>query len=97
VLVARADLRGLAAARELVPWLPEHDCQVLLRGRRPGAVGPDLAEESLGIPVIAAMPDESAVRWGAERGEPPGRATRSALTRACVAVLDQLAAPLAVA
>lgn len=90
LLVARADLRGLAAARELAPWLPQSSCQVLLRGRRPQAVEPDLVEESLGLPVIAAIPDESAVRLASERGEPPSRSTRSSLTRACQAVLDQL-------
>lgn len=90
VLVARADLRGLAAARELVPWLPDNDCQVLLRGRRPQTVGADLVEESLGLPVVAAVPDEAGVRLASERGEPPSRSTRSALARACQAVLDQL-------
>lgn len=90
LLVARADLRGLAAARELAPWLPESSCQVMLRGRRPLAVGPDLVEESLGLPVIAAVPDEAGVRVASERGEPPSRSGRSPLTRACQTVLDQL-------
>lgn len=90
LLVTRADLRGLAAAREVVPWLPETSCHVLLRGRRPQAVGLDLVEESLGLPVAAAIPDEAAVRLAAERGVPPSRSARSALSRACRTVLDQL-------
>jgi secretion/DNA translocation related CpaE-like protein len=90
LLIARADLRGLAAARELVPWLPEHSCQVVLRSRRPRTVGPDLVEESLGLPVVAALPDEAAVRSAGERGEPPSRSARSPLSRACRAMLDQL-------
>ncbi|HEY5788456.1 MAG TPA: septum site-determining protein Ssd [Microlunatus sp.] len=90
VLVVRADLRGLAAARELVAWLPESSAQVLLRGRRSAAVGPELVEESLGLPVLAIVADEAAVRLAAERGEPPSRAARSALAKACREVLDQL-------
>lgn len=90
VLVVRADLRGLAAARELAVWLPETTTQVLLRGRRAAAVGPELVEESLGLPVIASVSDETAVRLAGERGEPPGRAAKSLLARACRGVLDQL-------
>jgi secretion/DNA translocation related CpaE-like protein len=97
LLVARADLRGLAAARELVPWLPQNDCHVLLRERRSAAVSHDLVEESLGLPVIGTALDEHAVRLAAERGEPPNRSPRSALARACLAVLDQLPARPAVA
>ena len=90
VVVVRADLRGLAAARELVAWLPESTAQVLLRGHRSAAVGPALVEESLGLPVLATVPDERTVRLGAERGEPPGRSSRSSLTRACQQILAQL-------
>lgn len=90
VLVARADLRGLAAARELVPWLPDDSCYVLLRGRRSGVVGPEQVEESLGLPVIASAPDEPAIRLAAERGEPPSRSGRSALARACASILAML-------
>ena len=91
MLVVRADLRGLAAARELVavaarvvgpgaaPWSP----------LRPRSV-PELVEESLGLPVLATVADESAVRLAAERGEPPSRSARSALAKACREVLDQL-------
>jgi hypothetical protein len=90
VLVVRADLRGLAAARELVAWLPESSVQVLLRGRRSATVGSELVEESLGLPVLATVADEAAVRLAAERGEPPSTAARSALARACREVLGQL-------
>lgn len=90
VLVVRADLRGLAAARELAGWLPDDGCQVLLRGKRSGAISPEVAEEGLGLPVLAVVADEAAVRLAAERGEPPARAARSALARASRAVLEQL-------
>jgi hypothetical protein len=63
---------------------------VLLRGHRSAAVGPALVEESLGLPVVATVPDEKSVRLGAERGEPPGRSARSSLTRACQQILAQL-------
>lgn len=94
VLVVRADLRGLAAARELAAWLPETSAQVLLRGPRSAAVGPELVEESLGLPVLATVTDEKTVRLGAERGESPGRSPRSSLTRACRQILEQLPQPV---
>lgn len=90
VLVVRADLRGVAAARELAVWLPELSTQVLLRGRRTASVSVGLVEESLGLPVAATVPDESGVRLAAERGEPPGRSGRSALARGCREVLSLL-------
>lgn len=92
LLLVRADLRGVAAAREVVPWLPEHDCLVLLRRRRSGTVAAELVEQSLGLPVVATAADETSVQLAAERGEPPSRSARSGLARACSAVLDQLPA-----
>lgn len=90
LLVVRADLRGVAAARELVPWLPEQDSWVLLRGRRSGAIPAELVEQGLGLPVVGSAVDEPAVQLAAERGEPPSRSGRSSLMRSCAAVLDQL-------
>ena len=57
---------------------PSRSAQVLLRSRRSAAVGPELVEESLGLPVLATITDEAAVRLAAERGEPPSRSARSA-------------------
>lgn len=90
LLLVRADLRGLAAAREVAVWLPEGSTQVLLRCRASTALGADAVEEGLGLPVVATVTDETAVRRAAERGEAPGRGGRSGLTRACREVLDQL-------
>lgn len=92
LLVVRADLRGLAAAREVAAWLPSAGTQVLLRGRRVAGMSPDLVEESLGLPVVAGLVDESSARLAAERGEPPGRVRRSHLGRACRQILGQLPA-----
>lgn len=96
LVIVRADLRGLAAARELAGWLPETDCQVLLRGRRAGTISTDLVEESLGLPVLAVIGDETGVRLAAERGEPPIRSARSTLAKAARAALDQLPRRVAV-
>lgn len=89
LVLVRADLRGLAAARELAGRLPDQETQVLLRGRRGAAVGPELVEQTLGWPVVATVADESAVRAATERGEPPAR-SRSALAKVCRWVLEQL-------
>ena len=95
LLVVRADLRGLAAAREVAAWLPAVDTQVLLRGRRAAGMSPDLVEESLGLPVVASLADETSAWLAAERGEPPGRVNRSRLGRVCRQILGQLPARLA--
>lgn len=92
LLVVRADLRGLAAAREVASWLPSTDTQILLRGRRAAGMSPDLVEESLGLPVLASLVDEGSARQSTERGEPPGRLRRSHLGRACREILGQLPA-----
>lgn len=91
LVVVRADLRGLAAAREVTAQLPTTvNTQVLLRSRRSATIGPDQVEQSLGVPVLASVADDPAVLYAAERGETPGLAGRSSLARACCEVLTQL-------
>ena len=91
VLVVRADLRGLAAARELVALA----AGVVRPGSALAVGGPPRSDRSwrrraLGCPCWPLSRTRPSVRLAAERGEPPSRSARSALAKACREVLDQL-------
>ena len=92
LLVVRADLRGVAAARaaaaELVPACSRLALVVRegpRRGLDPAAVGTALA-----LPLAAVVPHDDTLLLAAERGEPPARRPRSGLARACRQLLAEL-------
>ncbi|MCW2811339.1 MAG: minD [Friedmanniella sp.] len=93
VLVVRANVGGAAAARELVADL-EVGCPVglLVRTDRVRSLTPDAVAEGLDLPLWGVCPDDRMVPLAAERGDPPGRSTRSPLAGACRALLDHLPA-----
>lgn len=91
VLVAAvADVRGIAAGRRLMDHLGDTYGPVglVVRLPRPRSVGAETVALGLGLPLLATVADDPALRVGAERGDPPGRTSRSPLARACQAVLD---------
>lgn len=95
LLVALAQLRGIAAAQQMVGQL--HDAcarpLLLVRLTRPRNLSPDAVAAGLGLDLLAALPDDASVALGAARGEAPGRSARSPLGRSCRTVLAALAVP----
>lgn len=92
VLVAAvADLRGIAAGARLVEYLSGscNPAGLVVRIPRPRTVAAETVAEGLGLPLLARVSEDTGLREGAERGDPPGRAARSPLARACQIVLDR--------
>jgi Flp pilus assembly CpaE family ATPase len=90
VLTAVADLRSIAAGTRLLEQLGDVSgtTGLVVRVPRRRTVGPETVAEGLGLPLLAWVAEDPALRAGAERGDPPARMPRSALGRACRAVLD---------
>lgn len=94
LVVVLADVRGVAAARQLSAELAETSGArgILVRPPQVGRIDAETVSEALGLPVIGVLVEEPALRKRAERGDPPGRSQRGPLGRLCRAVLaDQLA------
>jgi secretion/DNA translocation related CpaE-like protein len=92
LLVVRADVRGIAAARELLPELVPVSAAVrlLVRLGRVRGVEPDAVAGALGLPRAGTVVFDAGLVLAAERGDPPGRSPRSALARSCREVLEAL-------
>jgi secretion/DNA translocation related CpaE-like protein len=91
LVVVPADLRGVAASREISAELVTAcgSLGVLVRQSRVGRISVDAVADGLGLAVLGVLADEPAVRAAAQRGEPPGRSLRSSLGRTCRALVAQ--------
>jgi len=89
LLLARADVRGVAGAeacrRELAPRC--RDLRVVVRTGRGLRLDPGLVADALDLPLAGVLEEEAALPVAAERGDPPGHATRSPLGRLCAGLL----------
>ena len=92
LLLAQADVRGVAAAGEMCRELDGTGpaVGVLARiGRVRGLDGAAVAA-GLGRPLWGSVADDPGLPMAAERGDPPARSARSPLARTCRSVLDRL-------
>ena len=93
LLVVRADVRGVSAARAVIDqFLDGPRPEVLVRTRRAGPLTATAVAEGLGASLLGTVADDNSVRVAAERGDPPGRAARSALAASCREILHRLPA-----
>ena len=94
LLLVRADVRGVAAGREAARPLARHcsSLSVLTRTGRFRGVDADAVASALEVPLAGIVPHDPRLTVAAERGEPPGRSSRSPLARSCRIVLDRLLA-----
>ncbi len=90
LLVARADVRGVAAAeacrRDLAPRC--RDLEVVVRTGRGLRLDPDLVADALDLPLAGVLEEDPGLPVAAERGDPPGHAARSSLGRLCAVLLE---------
>lgn len=95
LLVVLAQLRGVAAAQEMVAQLDDActALSLLVRTNRPRHLAPDAVAEGLGLPLTGVLADDPAVALAAARGEPPGRSPRGPLARSCATVLAEVSPP----
>ena len=91
VMTAVADLRGIAAGVGVLSHLGDAGAVagLVVRVPRPRTVSAETVAEGLGLPLLARMNEDAVLRVAAERGDPPGRASRSGMTKACQTVLDR--------
>jgi secretion/DNA translocation related CpaE-like protein len=91
LLLARADVRGVAAAdhaaRLLVPRC--RAVEVVVRTGPGRALEPGLVADALDLPLAGVLEEDHAVRVAADRGDPPGRSGRSSLARLCTRLLRE--------
>lgn len=89
VLVVPEDLRGLAAAGQLVPLLAQRSGTVVALGRRrPGSVGSAVTSEQLSVPVVGRVGHDRRLPGAVARGLGPWRSR--AVRRGAASVLDLL-------
>jgi secretion/DNA translocation related CpaE-like protein len=92
VLVVRDDVRGIAAAREVLREL-EAECErlgLVVRQGRSRVLEPKLVASGIGLPLLGSLPEDPSLVVAAERGDPPGRSGRSSLSRLCHRLLQNL-------
>lgn len=92
LLMASADVRGIAAARRMADSLRDLTNGLALVVRRSGGpvIEPDVVAESVGLPLAGVVRTDASLRQASERGDPPGRAQRSPLGRLSGRLLDRL-------
>ena len=92
VLVVRDDVRGIAAAREVVRDLEAESghLRLVVRRGRSRLLEPRLVASGIGLPLLGSFSEDPTLLLAAERGDPPGRAGRSSLSRLCHQLLQNL-------
>lgn len=92
LLVVAADVRGVAAARQLALGVERlhSDLRVVVRSTRGGGLAPEAVAEGVGHPLAGVLAHDPAVPAAADRGDPPGRAARTKWGRGCRRLLATL-------
>lgn len=95
LLVVLAQLRGVAAAQQMIRQLDDActSMSLLVRLTRPRSLSAEAVADGLALPLLGSLADDPSVAVGAARGEPPGRSGRSPLARSCRSVLDSISLP----
>src|SRR3954454_859742 len=85
LLVARADIRGVAAADHAARWLVPRcrELALVVRTGRGHVLAPGVVADPPDLPLAGILEEDHALAAAAERGEPPGRSVRSPLVRPC--------------
>ena len=96
LLIARDDIRGVAAGRERARWLRDAGvCPgLVVRRGRAGMLDPHGVADGLGLELVGTLSDEPSLVLAAERGDPPGRSPRSRLAQLARNLLQQLPGPV---
>lgn len=94
ILVSRVDVRGTAAAQQTAIELRNltGDLRLVVRRPRSGGVESGLVADALGLELLAVVGHDTSLRPSVERGDPPGRTSRTPLARAGRRILAGLSA-----
>ena len=91
-LLVPAEVTATASARAVARSLREAEAPVRLvvRGPAPGGLPAQIVADALGMPLDASVRGEPGLAAALDRGEVPGRASRSPLARLADRLLDEL-------
>jgi secretion/DNA translocation related CpaE-like protein len=95
LLVVPAEVRAAAAASRVAAQLGKlcADLRLVVRGPSPSGLDCDEVARALGLPLAGFLRPEPGLELALERGEPPGRRSRTPLAVLCESVLDDLTRP----
>lgn len=90
LLLVQADVRGVAAGREMVRALDQacRSLQLVVRHGRARGLDPRTVASGLDLELAGTLGDDPALLLAAECGDPPARSARSPLARACRGILE---------
>lgn len=91
LVVVPAEVRATAAAARVCAAVSTlaHDVRVVVRGPAPSGLAAHAVADALGLPLAGFLRPERGLAMASERGEPPGRSSRSPLARLCRELIDQ--------
>jgi len=92
LLVVQADVRGVAAGRELVREVDQscRDLSLLVRVGRVRGLDARTVATGLGLDLAGVVSEDAALVTAADSGDPPARSPRSALARTCRTILEPM-------
>lgn len=92
LLVVPAEVRATAAAGRIAAGagLLCRDLRLVVRGPAPAGLQAADVARALGLPLVGDLRAEPGLDLALERGEPPGRRSRSPLVAVCDSLLDDL-------
>ena len=92
VVLVGADVRGVAAGRQLIGRLSDTTTPLsaVVRVPRGGGIEPRMVAETLGLDLLAVLGEDPGLRRSGDGGEPPGRSPRSPLAKTSHAVLESV-------
>lgn len=92
LMVVLADVRGVAAGRELLRELDQacRHLSVLVRTGRVRGLDAQTVADGLGLELAGVVSQDAALAAAADSGDPPARSPRSALARTCRSILEPL-------
>jgi len=90
LLVVQADIRGIAAGREMVRELEPacRELSLVVRLGRSVSLDAETVATGLALPLAGTIAEDPSLVAAAECGDPPARSARSPLARTCREILE---------
>ncbi len=90
LLIVAADVKAVLSARARISDFGLHDADLVVRTAVNWRLDPKAVAETLGLPLAGVVQTERRISLDAVIGTPPGRIDRSALTKVCRRLLNDI-------